>query len=63
MSHDAAFVDTELIEDLVDNRSPFRNTASRFGMRCLGLPKPPPAKFPVSKPLRERSDRFTGRWR
>ena len=37
MSHNAAFANTELIEDLVDNRSPLRNTASRFAMWCLGL--------------------------
>jgi len=63
MSHDAALVDTELIEDLVDHRSPFRYTASRFGMRCLGSPKPPPARFSVTRLPREKRESFTGRWR
>ena len=63
MSHDTAFVDTELIEDLVDYRSPFRNAASRFGMWCLGLPKSPPTTSSIRKLLRKRSDGFTGRWR
>ena len=50
MSHDTALVDAELVEDLVDNRSPFWNTTSRFAMRGLGPPKPPPAQFSVNKP-------------
>jgi len=52
MSHDAALFNTELIEDLVDHRSPFRNTASRFAMRCLSPPKSPPAQFSANELIR-----------
>ena len=63
MSHDAALFNPELIEDLVDHRSPFRNTASGFAMRCLSPPKPPPVQFSANGLPREKNDGFTGQWR
>jgi hypothetical protein len=38
MGHDAALINAELVENLVDDRSPFRNTASRFLARSLCPP-------------------------
>jgi hypothetical protein len=63
MSHYAALINTEPIENLVNDRRPFGNSAIRFVMRCLGPPKSPSVQSSVSGlPWRE-SDTFTGQWR
>lgn len=63
MSHDAALVDTELIENLINDGRPFRNSASRFMMRCLGPPKSPSVQSSVSDLPYGKSDSFTCQWR
>jgi hypothetical protein len=62
MSHNAALINAEQIENLIDHRSPFRDTTGRFVVGCFSPPESPSMQSSVSRLPLQKGKSFTGRW-
>lgn len=62
MRDNAALVNTEQIENLVDHRSPFRDTTGRFVVGRLSPPESPSMQSSVSGITHQKGKSSTGRW-